>query len=186
MKKHSKTEIKARKKVAYRHGFCARTALCLMVFLLVFAVSCGGAPKYRDDLMVSQLAETVIANASGGKDLVKDNEFATDNLRTVTDMCSEFAFYYNPSASNLDRFGIFHIASEKEVENAKQAILEYSQTEVTALREIADRYTPEESEKLDHANILVCGKYILFSIFSSEDSTAVTAAFYARTTSEEP
>ena len=135
---------------------------------------------------MSQLAAVVVAAVENGKDLVQDNEFATDNLRTVTDMCSEFTFYYNPSSGNLDRFGVFHVADTANVENARKAIENYSKGEVTALKEIADRYTPEESAKLDHANVLVCGKYILFSVFSSKDSTAATTAFYDRTTSENP
>lgn len=158
--------------------------LCAVLLLSLF--SCGGKPEYRDDLKVSQLAAVVVAAVENGKDLVQDNEFATDNLRTVTDMCSEFTFYYNPSSGNLDRFGVFHVADTANVENARKVIENYSKGEVTALKEIADRYTPEESAKLDHANVLVCGKYILFSVFSSKDSTAATTAFYDRTTSENP
>ena len=159
--------------------YTLRTLLCLLLSLclLLPLASCGGK-SYRDDVTAAQLSDTVTASLS-----------ATDGWRQVSDK------YISPSAwgedhadymakvteyrivvsensdMNIDEVGVFLCNSEKDAKTVAQFVQSYLATKTLQLTHSLESYNPAELPKLDYATVNVMGRYVMYTILSSADTT---------------
>jgi len=82
----------------------------------------------------------------------------------------------NAKGVNIDEYGVFKAADEKEAASVKAAAEGYLRFRLdTWMRE----YMPEELPKLENAQVKVCGSYVLYAILDEDAAQAVFDAFEA-------
>ena len=67
-------------------------------------------------------------------------------------------------STNVSEIGIFHVASSDGVEEVKCMAQEYIQKQTAYLRSFAANYQPEELSRIDGADVVVVGNYVVFYI----------------------
>lgn len=152
--------------------------IVLSVIALFTLVSCSTAGKYKDDVSLDQLREAVI-NAvpenNGytlmGKDYVS-LEFSKGS--DITENTSGYCIFASTTSSNVNECGIFIVNGDKA--KVKAAVEEYLNSQVAKLRSMLQMYSESELAKLDEAKVTVYGNYVIYTIFSKEQTKSALNA----------
>ena len=165
-------------KYTLRVLLCLLLALCLALPL----TACDGG-NFRDDLTAAQVCNAV-TNALPAEDgwrQVSENyispsswgEDYTDYLAKVTEY--RIAVSEN-SDMNIDEVGVFLCKSEKDAKAVKEFCEDYLDAKTLQLKPLLESYNPDELPKLDYATVNVMGRYVMYTILSSADTTAAGSA----------
>ena len=159
--------------------YTLRALLCLLLALTLTLplVSCDGG-KYRDDLTAAQLCNGVTSAlpAGDGWRAVSENyispsswgENYTDYLAKVT----EYRIVVSENSDmNIDEVGVFLCKSEKDAEAVKTFCENYLAAKTLQLKPLLEFYNAAELTKLDYATVNVMGRYVMYTILSSADTT---------------
>jgi hypothetical protein len=138
---------------------------------------CGGSKSaYKDNVSMEELA-AVLDEATGDADLIAMQESYLKNaMQLAPEQFADYVVKINAKGVNIDEYGVFKAAAEKDVEAVKAAAEGYLQFRLdTWMRE----YMPEELPKLENAQVKVCGSYVLYAILSEDAAQAAFDAFEA-------
>lgn len=161
-----------------------RSLLCLLLSLcLLLPLTACDKGKWRDDLTAAQLSDSITAalSATDGWRQVSDKyispsawgEDYADYLAKVTEyriMVSE------NSDMNINEVGVFFCNSEKDAKAVAEFAENYLATKKLQLTPQLESYNPAELPKLDYATVNVMGRYVVYTILSSADTTAAGSA----------
>jgi hypothetical protein len=160
-------------KHAFRPLLCLLLALCLTLPM----VACDSG-SFRDDLTAAQVCNAV-TNALPAEDgwrQVSENyispsswgEDYADYLAKVTEY--RIAVSEN-SDMNIDEVGVFLCKSEKDAKAVKEFCENYLTTKALQMKSLLESYNPDELPKLDYATVNVMGRYVMYTILGSADTT---------------
>ena len=144
------------------------TLLCLSVML----ISCGGDSDVVSDVPVVELSTAVdglIAN--GSKLSAVDGDYVKGSLELDTALLEDYILKIQVSGTEIDQYGIFKAADEANIEAVENALNSYLDTMRTNWGNF--NYLPEEKVKLDNSSVETIGSYVVFTILSEDESTAV-------------
>lgn len=145
-------------------------ALLLLVFMLC-ACSSGKSAKTPE--------MQVVADAVGASIDISDmsqipDEYVENIMGIALDGYVSRNTLMSAVGTNINEYGIF-LAKDadqaKTIKDALNAYLEYRESVWM------DEYLPDEKPKLDNAEVLQQGSYVMYAILSDADRDAVNAAF---------
>ena len=165
-------------KYTLRALLCLLLALCLALPL----TACDGG-KFRDDLTAAQVCDAVTAalSAEDGWRQVSENyispsswgEDYADYLAKVT----EYRIVVSENSEmNVDEVGVFLCKSEKDAKAVKEFCENYLAAKALQMKHLLESYNPDELPKLDYATVNVMGRYVMYTILSSADTTTAGSA----------
>lgn len=165
-------------KYTLRALLCLLLALCLALPL----TACDGG-SWRDDLTAAQLSNSVTSAlpAGDGWRQVSENYISPSSWgEDYTDYLEKVAEYRivvsENSDMNIDEVGVFLCKSEKDAKAVKEFCENYLNAKTLQLKPLLESYNPDELPKLDYATVNVMGRYVMYSILSSADTTAAGSA----------
>ena len=159
------------------YTLCALLCLLLVLTLTLPLASCDGG-KYRDDLTAAQLSGSIIEAipSEDGWRQVSDKyisasswgEDYADYLEKVTEYRIMIA---DDDSNNVNEVGVFLCKSEKDAKAIKTFCENYLAAKTLQLKPLLESYNVAELPKLDYATVNVMGRYVMYTILDSADTT---------------
>ena len=164
--------------------YTLRALLCLLLALtLTLPLASCDSDKYRDDLTAAQLSNSVIdaIPSEDGWRQVSDKyisasswgEDYADYLEKVTEYRIMIA---DDDSNNVNEVGVFLCKSEKDAKAIKTFCENYLAAKTLQLKPLLESYNVAELPKLDYATVNVMGRYVMYTILSSADTTTAGSA----------
>ena len=142
--------------------------LCFLLVLCSLFTSCSAV---KDDMPVQLLAMAIGEKIIGFENLSEaSSDYIEYCMGSDLSPYSEYIVMYPFAGDIYNEFGIFKIRNEKDLQNAIKEVERY----ISFKKSNWDtRYMGEEFEKIENAQVVTRGKYILYTILSaSEGKTA--------------
>ena len=136
---------------------------CFFSLLLLFSVSCG-KPEYTSELAAREVTG-IIAQSLG--DSQKYAEIEKDFLEYIvedTSLCSDFSIIYSEETNDIDEFGVFFSPLEENTQKLYEQIKKYISERQSDERAFIGSYAPLELPKLDGAQVVCIGRYVMYAI----------------------
>lgn len=152
-------------------------SLFLVALMGLSLLSCtpNAQVSYRDDTKCAILAENVENKLTlgDGLEFIDKGELAVQTepyISDVLDLVDDYVFRFT-GGNSFDEYAVFHVADEKDVDAVKSAFESYmkEKREDTFYRS----YFPGEEYKLDEAQVIVYGKYVVFGTLSTESRSTL-------------
>lgn len=144
--------------------------ICLFLTLLPLCFACAATGEYRNDVSVETLCDAVRAEWSGylsdTSSIVKDH-FPSDAS------VIEHAVLYRGETSSLDEIGFFRLKSGDPSALALQIQRDYLASSYDKNHTFYDSYMPNETPKLQNAEVRVYGNYVVYAILSEADKATL-------------
>jgi len=149
-------------------------AVILIILSLVFTLlsSCGGDKAAVSDVPTADISaqiDTLLSNA--GKLSAADDDYVKGMFELDTALLEEYVLKIQVSGTEIDQYGIFKAADEANISAVEAALNGYIDTVKTNWGNF--NYLPEEKVKLDNASVETIGSYVVFTVLSEDESTAV-------------
>ena len=165
-----------------KHTLRALLCLLLALTLTLPLTACDGG-KFRDDLTALSLTDSVTAAlpAGDGWRAVSENYISPSSWgEDYADYLAKVAEYRivvsENSDMNVDEVGVFLCKSEKDAKAVKEFCESYIAAKTLQMKPLLESYNPDELPKLDCATVNVMGRYVMYTILSSADTTAAGSA----------
>ncbi len=165
-------------KYTLRALLCLLLALCLALPL----TACDGG-SFRDDLTAAQLSNSVTSAlpAGDGWRQVSENYISPsswgEDYADYLEMVAEYRIVVSENfEKNIDEVGVFLCKSEKDAKAVKTFCENYLNAKALQLKSLLETYNPTEITKLDYTTVNVMGRYVMYTILSSADTTAAGSA----------
>ncbi len=164
--------------------YTLRALLCLLlaITLTLPLTACDGG-EWRDDLTAAQLSDSIIAAlpADEGWRAASDNYISPSSWgEDYADYLEKVAEYHIVIAAddnqNINEVGVFLCKSEKDAKAVGEFAQNYLDAQVLRLKPLLESYNPDEIPKLDCVTVNVMGKYVMYTILSSSDTTTAGSA----------
>jgi len=142
-------------------------ALVTLVFIMLSVLTSCKA-EYKSDVKVSDIADKIKENLAA-KDKIKktNNEFLEYTLGVEPSLVSEFVIMKN--SENYDEFGVIKAKSKDNAKEVQNVILEQY---FPAKDGYMKNYFPDLYAKIQKAECLVLGDYVVYFILSESERTA--------------
>ncbi len=157
-----------------RWGILFISCLCL-----VLLVACGEKTTYTRTATAADVTEAVAAALGDASSYTLADQdvytfyFGEEGAYSLTDDCR---IRYHEDTLNVNEFGVFRVAKEEDTGAVVDMVQKYVDGQVSYLKGFVDTYSPQETAKIDHAQVLSRGCYVFYSILSEKDTaTAVKA-----------
>lgn len=149
----------------------------LIIISAAIMASCSSEKvKVRDDVPVSEIAAAVDNRLDSDSFASMNEGYLKGAMKLDTAMFKEYAVKINAYGANIDEYGIFRAGEGKGVKDVEDAVKGYLQMRLDTWME---EYMPEEKPKLESADVLTMGSYVMYAILSDEDKADVIAEFKA-------
>ena len=136
--------------------------------LLLSLVSCKMSTKsYVNNLPVSELAEEAAEELDHTDFRIAQGDWLRDYV-TLPEGTSDYRICFSADGSNLNEFGIWHVTDE-QIAPLEATLHTYLTEALVRNREFYDSYIPEETPKLEQAEVRVFGNYVCYAILNSAD-----------------
>ena len=122
---------------------------------------------YLDTVPASELAEEV-------EDELDHTDFRTANgdwlndYVTLPEGLSDYQICFSADGSSLNEFGIWHVKAD-QIAPLEATLRAYLAESLLRNREFYDSYIPEETPKLEQAEVRVFGNYVCYAILDQRD-----------------
>ena len=148
-----------------KHRFLAYVLLFSFVFMLN---ACKKAePKYSDSVSATELADEVIDELDDTDFLTAQGNWLADYV-TLPDNLSDYRICFSANGSNLNEFGIWHVHAD-QIAPLEATLRAYLAESLLRNREFYNSYIPEETPKLERAEVRVFGNYVCYAILDQRD-----------------
>ncbi len=142
--------------------------LIFLAFSTLFCLfSCKSTKSYKDDLSPAELAEIAEEALSSGEFLSAAEGYLEDYLPLSQDSDAHIVCF-SSDGNNLDEFGIWQLSSDAP-EMIRGKLEGYLAESLTRNREFYDSYIPQETPKLQNAEVRVFGNYVVYAILNDRD-----------------
>ena len=142
----------------------------ILAFLFLFLTSACASVSYRDDLscktITDRLSDTL--SVSSGYEA-----FSAEHLRfyfTDTDDYDDHSLIYSAMSEDINEIGVFLADEDEDVEKIRIMCEKYIASMDEEQRAFIASYAPQETTKLDHAEVRVFGRYVIYTILSPSDT----------------
>lgn len=141
----------------------------VMLFATFFALtSCKKPTKtYTNDLSASELSDRVIDRLDSTEFRTAGGDWLEDYV-TLPEGLSDYRICFSADGSNLNEFGIWHV-SEDQIAPLETALRTYLTESLHRNREFYNSYIPEETTKLERAEVRVLGNYVCYAILDQSN-----------------
>jgi hypothetical protein len=144
--------------------------------------ACDGG-SWRDDLTAAQACNAVTdaLPAGDGWRAVSENYISPSSWgEDYADYLEKVAEYRivvsENSEMNIDEVGVFLCKSEKDAKAVKTFCENYLAAKALQMKPLLESYNPDELPKLDYTAVNVMGRYVMYTILSSADTTTAGSA----------
>ena len=142
----------------------------LLTFLCLFLTSACASVSYRDDLSCKTITDRLsdALSVSGGYDA-----FSQEHLRfyfTDTDDYDDHSLIYSAMSEDINEIGVFLADKDENVEQIRIMCEKYVASINEEQRAFIASYAPQEITKLDHAEVRVFGRYVIYTILAAADT----------------
>jgi len=146
-----------------------RFFVTFLAFLTVFSfTSCKKATTvYLDTLPAAELAEEAREELETTDFRTAQEDWLADYV-TLPDVITDYEICFSADGSNLNEFGIWHVRSD-QIAPMEATLRTYLAESLTRNREFYNSYIPEETPKLEKAEIRVFGNYVCYAILNEQD-----------------
>lgn len=156
-----------------------KKTLILMLCVLLCLSAVGCTRSYSSTVPTSK-ATAAMLDALGDSASYIDGttdyfEFYFDGNEGA-DRITECCMMFHDLETNVNEFGVFRVASTKDVAAVEALVHAYLNDRTDDLRTFAANYSPEDMTKIDNADVITMGTYIIYYILSPEDENAVLTA----------
>ena len=165
-----------------KHSLRAVICLLLSICLLLPLTACDGG-SYRNDLTAAEVSAAVTnaLPAGDGWRQVSDQYISAsswgDDYEDYLAKVAEYRIVVSENSDmNVDEVGVFKCKSEKDAKAVKEFAQNYLTAKVLQLTPLLESYNTAELPKLDYATVHVMGRYVMYTILSSADTTAAGSA----------
>lgn len=164
--------------------YALRALLCLLLALTMTLpmTACDGG-SWRDDLTAAQVCNAVTdaLPAGDGWRQVSENYVSPsswgEDYADYLDKVTEYRIVVSENSDmNIDEVGVFLCKSEKDAKAVKTFCESYLDAKALQLKPLLESYNPDEMPKLDYATVNVMGRYVMYTILSSADTTTAGSA----------
>lgn len=148
------------------------TLTLLVLLMLVAAVSCGAG--YKDDVKAATLSASALEKipVEGGYSNA-DADFIEFTFPACAEYADDYAIAYASNTSaNINEVGVLHAANTEDAGKLFDATKQYLADRKDAWMN-AINYTPDEHPKMENAVCRQYGNYVVYTILTNEDSSAV-------------
>lgn len=148
-------------------------SLILALLLCISAVcGCGGKKGYSTDISVSSIADRVdeATGKNDGSMIAVDESYVKGSMKMDPTAFEEYIVKINAYGANIDEYGVFKGADEKQAEEIEEQVEAYLQMRNTTWM---TEYMPEEHPKMEKASFVRYGCYVMYAIL--EDDVKQTA-----------
>ena len=137
--------------------------------LLIGFSSCASA-SYREDLSCKAITDRLCDTLSvaGGYEY-----FSDDHLRfyfSDTDDYEDCSLVYSAPSEDINEFGVFLADDKEDAKELQDMCRSYLSSFDEEQRAFIASYAPQQITKLDHAEVRVLGRYVIYTILSPEDT----------------
>ena len=165
-----------------KHTLRVLLTLLLALTMALPLVACNGG-SYRDDLTAAQLTDGITAAlpAGDGWRQVSDSYISPSSWgEDYADYLAKVADYRilvsENSDMNVDEVGVFVCKSAQDTKAVKKFAENYLAAKALQLKPLLESYNPDELPKLDNATVTVMGRYVVYTILSTADTTTAGSA----------
>ena len=143
-------------------------SIFLTMILLFSITSCKKAtPVYLDILPATELAEEAREELKITNFRVAPSDWLADYV-SLPDGMSDYEICFSSDGSNINEFGIWHVRQD-QIAVTEAALRTYLSESLRKNREFYNSYIPEETIKLEKAEVKVFGNYICYAILNERD-----------------
>lgn len=156
-----------------------KKTLILMLCVLLCLSAVGCARSYSSTVPTSKVVATAL-------DALGDSASYIDGTTNYfefyfagnegADKVTECSMMFHDLETNVNEFGVFRVASTKDVAAVESLVRSYLNDQIDDLRSFAANYSPEDMAKIDNADVTTMGTYVIYYILSPEDENAVLTA----------
>lgn len=122
---------------------------------------------YSDLVSVAELAE----EAEDELEYTDFSEAKGDWLEdyvTMPNDVEDYKIYYSSDGNNLNEFGIWHVRND-QIAPMEATLRTYLAESLLKNRNFYDSYIPQETPKLENAEVRVFGNYVCYAILDQND-----------------
>jgi hypothetical protein len=144
--------------------------ICCCILSCVILSSCA-SNKYSDTLSCTDITKSLQSKILADDDY---REYSADEVRYIfngRDSFDSCSIIYSAASDDIGEIGVFHAASEEEAKKLLNDTEEHVQKEREEKSEFLRNYLPNESKKLENAEVKRFGNYVVYAV--NEDKDAV-------------
>ena len=153
----------------------AVVALCLLMCASFFACT----TSYRTTLSAAEVSATAIEALGASSDYMdgtRDNFDFYFAGNEGADLVTDCSLMFHEAETNVNEIGILRVASTKDAAAVEALTRSYLGDRVDDLRSFAANYSQGDMAKLDNADVVVKGTYVIYFILSAEDESVALSA----------
>ena len=157
-------------------------SLLLALTMILSLAACGGG-KYRDDLTATQLTDSITAALPAGDGwrqvsnaYISPSSWGEDYADYLANVDEYRILVSENSDMNVDEVGVFVCKTDKDAKAVKEFAENYLAAKALQMKPLLESYNPDELPKLDYATVNVMGRYVVYTILSSTDTTTAGSA----------
>ena len=153
-----------------------RTCLLIAIsaFILQFFASCDQL-EYSDAASCQELgnqAKSLLEKQTRMDYELYDDMHIKYNF-DATELHDDSFIFYSAEVENIDEVGIFHAGSKENATAIASLAEKYISDMQKNQRAFIESYAPAETAKLDDARVYILGNYVIYTILSPSDRSAV-------------
>ncbi len=148
-------------------------SVLMLALLLVTLSACLKMEEFSDDLSSEELADE-ITHALGGENVyLTDDTGLTDSYFTLPESVTDHTVRYVSDTNNINEFGVYHVTKGSAKELEAMLMEKYLELSYLNNREWYDSYIPEETSKLQDAEVRTFGNYVVYAILDPTERNTV-------------
>ncbi len=153
-----------------------RIISAILCLTFIFSLTACGK-SYKDDKTASQLAAVIekAAPTNGGYSSA-ESDFVDFNMKGVSEICDEYVIKLSSADTDMSEFGVFHAKTSSDAEKISELCQKYVDKVKTNYN---PDYLPEEYPKIQNAKVTVWGNYVVYTMLTDSERTAVVSAILA-------
>ncbi len=150
-----------------------KTVACLLAPVLIILCSCSREVKYTDKLSTEELSATIRATDLGEDEYAEYDREYFEYFFSSDTVPEDFKIIYSTETNDINELGIFHAKDTEELNELSALTSDYIKNMQNEQRAFIASYAPNELPKLDEAEIMVFGNYVIYAILDSEHRASV-------------
>ena len=168
---------------AYMKGntmkYTLRALLCLLLAItLTLPLTACDSSTYRSDLTAAEVCNAVtdaLPEGDGWRTVSDKYISASSWGEDYADYMEKVSEYHIVIAAddskNINEIGVFLCKSEKDAKSVKTFVQNYLDAKTLQWKPNLDSYNPNEIPTLDCATVNIMGRYVMYTILNSADTT---------------
>ena len=122
---------------------------------------------YSDTISAEELAEEAAEELEYENFRTANGDWLADYV-TLPDGLTDYRICFSSDGNNLNEFGIWHVRSD-QIAPLEATLRAYLAESLTKNKEFYNSYIPQETAKLEDAEVRVFGNYVCYAILDRRD-----------------